>query len=75
MGYAEKIRPVSYLKANAAAMLRTIADDAAPVIITQNGEAKAVLQDLASFERYAEPPWRTNQTAVGESKLCHGVRI
>lgn len=49
-----QIRPISYLKANAAEVLSDLAAGGQPVIITQNGEAKAVLQDIASYEETAE---------------------
>jgi prevent-host-death family protein len=48
------IKPVSYLKANAAKVLADIAERREPLIITQNGEAKAVIQDVASYEETRE---------------------
>lgn len=48
------IKPISYLKANAASILADLAERREPLIITQNGEAKAVLQDLASYEETRE---------------------
>jgi prevent-host-death family protein len=54
MTNALRIRPVSYLKANAAEILLDLADSREPMVITQNGEAKAVLQDVASFEETRE---------------------
>jgi prevent-host-death family protein len=48
--YSSQIKPISYLKANAAEVLLQLAEERQPLIITQNGEAKAVLQDVASFE-------------------------
>jgi prevent-host-death family protein len=49
-----KIRPVSYLKANAAKVLSDLAERREPLIITQNGEAKAVIQDVISYEETRE---------------------
>jgi len=48
------IKPVSYLKANAAKILLDLAERREPLIITQNGEAKAVIQDVASYEETRE---------------------
>lgn len=48
------MKPISYLKANAADILAQLAEQREPVVITQNGEAKAVLQDMASFEETQE---------------------
>lgn len=50
MRYSSQVKPISYLKANAAEVLTHLTEQREPLIITQNGEAKAVLQDLATFE-------------------------
>jgi len=44
------IKPVTYLKSRAADLLKQINETHRPVIITQNGEPKAVLQDAQSYE-------------------------
>jgi prevent-host-death family protein len=54
MRYSAQVRPISYLKANAAEVLLDLAATREPMVITQNGEAKAVLQDVASFEQTQE---------------------
>ncbi|WP_313540189.1 type II toxin-antitoxin system Phd/YefM family antitoxin [Sphingomonas sp.] len=54
MRYTEQVKPVSYLKANAADVLRGLAEGGAPLVITQNGEARAVLQDVASYQATQE---------------------
>jgi len=52
--YSAQVKPVSYLKANAADILTTLAERREPMVITQNGEAKAVILDVASFEQTQE---------------------
>ncbi len=54
MRYSSQVKPISYLKANAAEVLTRLAEQREPIVITQNGEAKAVLQDVASFEETQE---------------------
>jgi len=44
------IKPVTYLKSRAADVLKYINETHRPMIITQNGEAKAVIQDPKSYE-------------------------
>jgi prevent-host-death family protein len=44
------IRPISYIKTNAADMMKYINENKNPIIITQNGEAKAVLMDVDSYQ-------------------------
>lgn len=54
MKYSTRIEPISYVKANAAELIRELAEKREPPVITQNGEAKAVMQDLASYEATQE---------------------
>ena len=50
MKMSEDIRPVTYLKSRTADLLAQVNDTKRPVIITQNGEARGVLQDTESYE-------------------------
>lgn len=61
MKISEDIRPVTYLKSRAADLLSQINKTHRPVIITQNGEARAVLQDPETYEDM--------RTAIGLMKL------
>ena len=54
MKYSSRIRPISYVKANAAELIRELAEKREPLVITQNGEATAVMQDVASYEATQE---------------------
>src|SRR5438045_9587798 len=66
------VKPISYLKAHAAEMIRDIADRGEPVIITQNGEAKAVLQDMRSFEELQESLLLLKSLLQGEKSVSEG---
>jgi len=46
----EDIKPISYIKTNAADMIKYINENKNPIIITQNGEAKGVLIDVDSYQ-------------------------
>ena len=50
MNISKDIKPVTYLKSRAADLLKQINQTHRPVVITQNGEPKAVLQDPESYE-------------------------
>jgi prevent-host-death family protein len=54
MPRASRIKPISYFKANAAEIIEELGEVGEPMIITQNGEAKAVVQDIVSFEKKEE---------------------
>lgn len=49
-----QVKSISYLKAHAPEVIRGVSDDRKPVVITLRGEAKAVLQDIESFEQIQE---------------------
>jgi len=51
MKASESVKPISYLKANAAKILQDINNTNKTVVITQNGEAKAILQDIKQYEQ------------------------
>jgi prevent-host-death family protein len=48
------VKPISYFKAHAADILNDLAANQGSLVITQNGEAKAVLQDISEYERTQE---------------------
>ena len=50
MNFKDDIKPISYIKTNAADMLRRVNETRNPIVITQNGEAKAVLLDTESYQ-------------------------
>ena len=50
MSIETDIRPVTYLKAKASDLLKQVNETRCHVVITQNGEPRAVLQDTTSFE-------------------------
>ena len=54
MRYSTQIKPISYVKAHAAELLDRITEEREPIIITQNGEARAVLVDVRSYEESQE---------------------
>jgi prevent-host-death family protein len=72
MRLTDRVKPISYLKANAAEILQELADGADPLIVTQNGEAKAVLQDIASYERMQETMAMLKIIAMGEEDMRAG---
>ena len=72
MRYSSQVKPISYLKANAAEVLTHLAEQREPMVITQNGEAKAVLQDVASFEEMQETLALLKILALGNQNIAAG---
>jgi prevent-host-death family protein len=72
MRYSSQVKPISYLKANAAEVLAQLGQQREPLIITQNGEAKAVLQDVASYEEAQETLALLKILALGTQEVADG---
>ncbi|MFA5353626.1 MAG: type II toxin-antitoxin system Phd/YefM family antitoxin [Thermodesulfovibrionales bacterium] len=50
MNISKDIKPITYLKSKAPDLLKQINETHRPIVITQNGEPRAVLQDPESYE-------------------------
>lgn len=72
MRYSSQIKPISYLKANAAEVLQELKEQRKPLVITQNGEAKAVIQDVASYEETQETLALLKILALGNQQIAQG---
>ena len=72
MKYSEQIKPISYLKANTAEILRRMAERREPLLITQNGLATAVIQDVASYEQTQETMALLKILALGNRQIEEG---
>ena len=75
MKYSTRIKPISYLKANAAEIVRTMAEERSALVITQNGEAKAVMQDVATYEQTQETMALLKILALGRREIEKGEVI
>ncbi len=72
MNITTDIKPVTYLKAKTADLLDQINDTRRPVIITQNGEPRAVLQDPKSYEEMRNALALLKLLAQGEEDIRKG---
>jgi len=72
MSYSTSIKPISYLKAHAAEVVRKLGQSGEPLIITQNGEAKAVIQDVRSYEETRESLALLKILALGNEQIAKG---
>ena len=72
MKYSTQIKSISYLKTNSAEVVRHLAEQRKPMVITQNGEAKAVIQDVASYEETQETLALLKILALGNRQIEEG---
>jgi len=66
------IRPISYVKAHTAEMVKQVEDRKNPIIITQNGEAKAILLDVGSYQKMVNAITLLKIVSIGESDIANG---
>jgi prevent-host-death family protein len=72
MKLSAQIKPISYLKAHAAEIVRNMREQGEPLVITQNGEAKVVLQDIESYEQSQETMALLKILALGNRQIEAG---
>ena len=75
MKYATKVRSISCVKANAADLIRELGENREPLIITQNGEAKAVMQEVAAYEQDQETLALLKILALGRRQVEEGRTV
>jgi prevent-host-death family protein len=75
MKFSTRIKSISYLKANAAEVVRELVEQREPLVITQNGEAKVVIQDVASYEATQETMALLKILALGNRQIEEGKVI
>ena len=66
------IKPISYLKANASDVVTQLQEQREPMIITQNGEAKMVVQDIESYEKTQQTLALLKILALGQQQIETG---
>jgi prevent-host-death family protein len=72
MRFSTQIKPISYVKAHAAELLDRITEEREPIIITQNGEARAVLVDVHTYEESQETMALLQLLAIGDKEIEAG---
>lgn len=72
---SSRIKPISYVKANAADLIRELKENGEPLVITQNGEATAVMQDVASYEATQETLALLKILALGRRQVEEGRTV
>jgi len=66
------IKPISYLKSEAARIVTELSESREPMVITQNGEAKLVVQDIASYEAERQTLALLKILALGQKEIEQG---
>ena len=68
---SQDIKPISYVKANSGKVLEQV-NTAGPMVITQNGEAAAVLMGVRDYEEMQESLALLKLCAIGKKEIENG---
>ena len=69
---AHDLRPISYVKAHTTEIVKYVGDSKTPVVITQNGEAKAVIIDIESYQKTLNAITLAKLLSFGEKDIKNG---
>lgn len=69
----DRIKPISYFKANAAEMLRELRETGQPYVLTQNGEAAAVLMDAKEYDKLQDQLVMLQILKISEQQYLAGL--
>lgn len=72
MKFSTQVKPISYLKSHAADIIKELAENREPMLITQNGEAKLVVMDVRSYEEQEEMLALLKILALGNREIEDG---
>lgn len=73
MRLEDRVRSISYLKAHAAEIVRELAQRREPMVITQHGEAKAVMLDVATFDQLQETGALLTMLSLADRQAREGM--
>jgi prevent-host-death family protein len=69
INFAEDIKPISYVKTHTAQVMKQIGEKNNPVVITQNGEAKAVIMDVKHYQKIIDTMNLLKILSIGENDI------
>jgi len=75
LNLAQDIKPISYIKAHTAEILKQIDERKNPLVITQNGEAKAVLLNINTYQSLVDSISLMKIISIGETQIATGKTI
>ncbi len=72
LNLSKDIKPISYVKAHTAEMVKQVGEQGNPIVITQNGEAKAVLLDVDSYQKIVDAINLMKIISIGQNDIKNG---
>lgn len=75
MSLKETVKPITYLKNHAASIIHEAAESGRPLIVTQNGEAKAVVMGIVQYDEWKRDLALLKILAMSEADISSGRTI
>jgi prevent-host-death family protein len=75
MGFKQAVKPITYLKNHTADLVRDVSEEGKAVMITQNGEAKVVVMDVETYDRWRDAMALLKLVAQGEADVTAGRTV
>ncbi len=72
MKLSEAVKPISHIKSHASEIISEIAETGKPVVVTVNGEARVIIQDIKEYEKDRESMAMLKMLALGEKDMLEG---
>lgn len=72
MKLSESVKPISYLKTHASEVIRDVSENYKTILITHNGEAKAILQDVKVYDKQQETLTMLKLLALSTKSIKEG---
>jgi prevent-host-death family protein len=72
---SQDIKPVTYLKTNSGDALEYVSQNKRPLVITQHGEARAVMIDIETYEKSQDTTFLLKLIAQGVAEAEAGKLI
>ncbi|MDJ0853527.1 MAG: type II toxin-antitoxin system Phd/YefM family antitoxin [Myxococcota bacterium] len=75
MASKNDIRPITHLKSRTADLVREVSEEGRPITITQHGEAKVVVMDVETYDRWRSAMALLKALAQGEADVARGRTV
>jgi len=69
------LKPISYVKAHTTEVVKYVETSKSPVVITQNGEAKAVIIDINSYQKTINAIKLAKLLSISDKDIKNGKTI
>lgn len=75
MDFKNEVKPITYLKNRTAELVKHVSKSGRSVVITQNGEARVVVMDVAQYDKWRRAMALLKIVAMAEADIESGRTV